>query len=59
MVRFMQKPYVEHISIAKKILRYITITKDLSLKYTKLPFFIFSGFSDSDYGGDRDEINLL
>jgi len=55
MARFMQKSYVEHLFVAKNILRYIVGTKNLVLKYPKLPLFFLLGFSNSDYGGDRDD----
>ena len=55
MARFMHKPYVDHIHVAKNILRYILGKKDLSLKFTKFPSFILSGFSYYNYGGDRDD----
>ena len=55
MARFMQKPYVEHFNVVKQILRYVARTKDLDLKYDKLPSFILLIFLDSDYGGDRDD----
>ena len=55
MARFMQKPYVEHLNAVKQILRYVAGTKDLALKYSKLPSFVLSRFSNFDYGGDRDD----
>jgi len=55
MARFMQKPCVEHLNAVKQILRYVAGTKDLALKYSRLPSFVLSGYMDSDYGGDRDE----
>ena len=55
MARFMQKPYMEHLNVVKQILRYVAGTKDLTLKYSKLPSFVFSWFSNFDYGGDRDD----
>jgi len=30
-------------------------TKDIALKYTKLPSFIILGFWNSNYGGDKDD----
>ena len=51
----MQKPYVEHLNAVKQILRYVAGIKDLALKYSKLPLFVLSRYSDSDYGGDRDD----
>ena len=51
----MRKPYVEHLNAVKQILRYVAGTKDLALKYSKLPLFVLLGYSDSDYGGIRDD----
>ena len=51
----MQKPYVEHLNAIKQILRYVAGTKDLALKYSKLPLFVLSRFLDSNYGRDRDD----
>ena len=51
----MQKPYVEHLNAVKQILRYVAGTKDLALKYSKLPSFVLSKFSYSNYEGDRDD----
>lgn len=51
----MQKPYIAHLLEAKKILKYITGTKDLALKYIKLIFFVLFGFSNYNYGGDKDD----
>ena len=51
----MQNPYVEHFNVVKQILRYVAGTKDLALKYDKLPSFVISRFSYFDYGGDRDD----
>ena len=36
-------------------MRYVVGIKDLSIRYFKWPSFVLSGFSDSDYGGDRDD----
>ena len=55
MDRFMQKPYVKHLNAVKQILRYVTGTKDLALKYFRFPSFVLSGFINFDYGGDRDD----
>lgn len=55
MALFMQKLYVEHLNVVKKIMRYVAGTKDLALKYDKFPSFVLSRFSYSDYGGDRDD----
>jgi len=53
MIQFMQKPYFEHLNIVNKILRYITIMKDLAIKYFKFPLFVLLGYLYYDYGGDR------
>jgi len=55
MDHFMQIPYVERFNVVKQILRYVMGTKDLVLKYDKLPSFVLLGFSDSNYGGDKDD----
>ena len=55
MERFMQKLYVEYLNVVKQILRYVVRTKDLALKYCKLPSFFLSRFLDSNYGEDRDD----
>ena len=57
MARFMQKPYVKHLNVVKQILRYVVGTKDLTLKYSKVPLIILLGFSDFDYGGDKNDRN--
>ena len=51
----MQKPYLEHLNAVKQILRYVVGIKDLALKYSKLPSFVLSRYSNSNYGGDRDD----
>ena len=51
----MQKPYVEHLNVIKKFFKYVTRTKGLALKYSKLPSFVLSRFPDSNYEGDRDD----
>ena len=53
MAQFMQKLYVEHLNAVKQILRYVARIKDLVLKYSKLPSFVLSRFSNFDYRGDR------
>jgi len=58
MARFMHKPYVKHLNVDKQIIRYVAGTKDLALKYSKLPSFVLSGFSYYDYDRDRDDKKL-
>ena len=55
MARFMHKPYVEHLNVVKKILRYVVGTKGLALKYSKVASIVLFKFLDSDYRGDRDD----
>ena len=55
MAQFMQKPYVEHLNVVNQILKYVAGTKDLAVKYSRLPSFVLSGFTDFDYGRYRDD----
>jgi len=55
MARFMKKSYVKHFNVVKQILKYVVGIKDLALKYSKLPSFVLSNFSDYDYREDRDD----
>jgi hypothetical protein len=54
--RFMEEPCGDHLAAVKRVLRYVTGTRDLRLFYTKQeegpPKLI--GFSDADLGGDID-----
>ena len=53
--RYMNKPSSQHMSAAKRILRYIKGTSSFRLRYerTKKNYSI-QGFSDSDFVGDSD-----
>ena len=52
--RFMQKPCEGHWSAAKRVLRYLKGTQDFGLKYTQVGDFILTGYSDSDFDGDKE-----
>ena len=54
--RFMSKPNSEHMSAAKRILRYIRGTSLFGLRYERgKKNFVVQGFSDSDFAGDRND----
>ena len=54
--RFMSKPNSEHMSAAKRILRYIRGTSSFGLRYEKgKKNYSVQGFSDSDFAGDSDD----
>eukprot|EP00253_Pinus_taeda_P014432 PITA_14432 len=52
--KFMQKPCEGHWSTAKKVLKNLKGTQDFGLKYTQVSDFIFIGYSDSDFDGDKE-----
>ena len=51
--RFMENPLVEHLMIAKRIIRYVKDTLNYRLKYKRSKVFALIGYSDSDYVGDH------
>ena len=52
----MSKPNSEHMSEAKRILRYIRGTSLFGLRYERgKKNFVVQGFSDSDFAGDRND----
>jgi len=53
--QFMYKMYFENLNAINKILRYISKITDLTLKYSKLPLFVLSGYLDFYYGRDSDD----
>ena len=54
--QFMSKPNSEHMSAAKRILRYIRGTPLFRLRYEKgKKNYSIQGFSDSDFAGDSDD----
>jgi len=52
--QFSSKPTTQHMGILKQVLRYLKGTKNLTLIYRKSEVTL-SGYSDSDYGGDRND----
>ena len=54
--RYMSKPNSEHMSAAKRILRYIQGTSSFVLRYERgKKDYSIQGFSDSDFAGDSDD----
>jgi hypothetical protein len=52
---FSADPSVDHLSAAKRTMRYLSSTPDLGVTYYSSPnlsFPFFHGFADSDWGGD-------
>ncbi|KAL5567336.1 hypothetical protein UlMin_030500 [Ulmus minor] len=53
--RYMENPTITHFKAAKRILRYLKGTIDLSLFYSASNDYNLGGYSDSDSGGDIDD----
>ena len=53
--RFMRKPYSDHMTAAKRILRYVKGTTDDGLVYKPDKDCELIGYYDSDYAGDLDD----
>ena len=53
--RFNNNPTEEHIKYAKDILRYLKGTKELKIKYDGASDARLTGYSDSDWGENRDD----
>lgn len=54
--RYMEAPTMTHMKAAKRILRYVEETLNYGLSYTVANDFRLFGYSDSDWGGDVDDI---
>jgi len=54
LLQFFSKPTAQHMGILKQVLRYLKGTRNLTLTYRKSEV-ILSSYSDSDYGGDRND----
>ena len=52
---FMSKPYSNHMTAAKRILRYVKGTTDYGLKYKSDKECELIGYYDCDYAGDLDD----
>ena len=53
--RFNNNPTEEHIKYAKYVLRYLKGTKELKIKYDGASDAGLIGYSDSDWGENRDD----
>ena len=53
--RFMESPKDSHWQAGKRILRYVSGTKDLGIMYSTSENFKLIGYMDSDNGGDTDD----
>ena len=51
----MENPSSHNLVNAKRVLKYIKGTLNLSLRYKKGKTFELEGYSDNDYGGDMDD----
>ena len=49
----MESPTSQHLKAAKRVLRYIHGTLSFCLRYTKSQKFQLTGYSGSDYAGDK------
>jgi len=47
--RYMQNPYMEHLNVLKRILRYIYGIRNLALNYSSLQYFELVGYLDASY----------
>ncbi|XP_059067890.1 secreted RxLR effector protein 161-like [Cryptomeria japonica] len=54
MSRFMHKPCEGHWTTAQRVLKYLKGTQTLSIKYSKVSDFHLTGYSDSDFDGDKE-----
>ena len=52
--RFMHKPCEGHWSAAKRVLRYLKVTQDVGLKYSKVDDFKLIWYSDSYFDGNNE-----
>lgn len=50
--RFMEKPYQSHLQAAKRILRYLSGTRNHGILYSHIDNFNLFGYTDSDWAGD-------
>ena len=53
--RFMESPKDSHWQAGKRILRYVSGTKDLGIMYSTSENFKLIGYTDSDNGGSIDD----
>lgn len=53
--RYMENPSEQHLSAAKRILRYVQGTREFGIQYKRGGEPSLVGFVDSDYAGDEDD----
>ncbi|XP_074371016.1 secreted RxLR effector protein 161-like [Apium graveolens] len=53
--RYLSNPGMEQCKAVKRVLRYLKKTKDYMLTYRKFDHLEIIGYSDSDFGGCKDE----
>ncbi|XP_076348071.1 uncharacterized protein LOC143245599 [Tachypleus tridentatus] len=53
--KYCAQPNTVHLTAAKRILRYLKGTTDLSLKFEKVPGDVITGYPDADFAGDLDD----
>lgn len=54
--RYLKEPTSKHLKEAKRVLRYIKGTSDMGLKFTATSGSKLIGYSDSDWGGCREDV---
>jgi len=52
--RFMHKPCEGHWNATKRVLKYLKGTQTYGIKYSKVVDFHLTGYSDSDFYGDKE-----
>ena len=52
--RFMHQPCEGHWNASKRVLKYLKGTRTYGIKYSKVADFHFTGYSDSNFDGDKE-----
>eukprot|EP00253_Pinus_taeda_P035199 PITA_35199 len=52
--RFMHKPCEGHWNATKRVLKYLKVTQTYGIKYSEVVDFHLTGYSDSDFDGDKE-----
>jgi hypothetical protein len=53
--QFLHAPTIEHLTVVKRILRYLKYTIDTGIRFVKSGSLLVSAFSDSDWAEDSDD----
>ena len=53
--RYLHTPTMQHLGAAKRVLRYVAETTDFGIWYSRDANFKLFGYSDSDWGGCKDD----